>query len=67
MRPVFALPLFAFAFMLGFNTMGGVCMVRSRIARSLEGAVSTTTLSSASVDPSEQKAPSRKTAKVEEQ
>ena len=67
MRPVFAVPLFAFAFALGFNTMGKVCMVRTRVARAMEAMpVSTTTITSADVptdDPLarvEAKAPDRK-------
>jgi hypothetical protein len=48
MRPVLALPLFAFAFLLGLNTFGAYLMVKSRVQAAL--AVSTTTITSSPVE-----------------
>ena len=48
MRPVLAVPLFVFAFMLGFNMFGAFLMVKSRVKQAM--AVSTTTITSAPVE-----------------
>jgi hypothetical protein len=53
MRPIFALPLFGFAFALGFNSFGAFLMVKSRLASAQAAAttepVSTTTIAAATI------------------